>query len=82
MQQKPTDQNSNPPEKKKPRRARHFTDEFKSGAMPLLVEEGRTVTQVTKDLDLSVSVVNRLVRQSKVEQGNGPAGAITTSERD
>ena len=33
MQQKPAYKNSNPAEKKKPRRARHFTDEFKAGAL-------------------------------------------------
>lgn len=47
-----------------------------------MVEEGRTFTQAAKDLDLSVSVISRWVRQSKVEQGKGPVGAITTSDRD
>ena len=82
MQQKPADKNFNPPGKKKPRRARQFTDEFKAGAVRLGVEEGRTFTQVAKDLDLSVSVINRWVRQSKADVGKGAVGAVTTSERD
>ena len=82
MQQKPTETMSTPPEKKKPRRPRHFTDEFKAGAVRLVTEERRTYTQVAKDLDLSASVLIPWVQLSRAAAGKGPAGAVTPSERD
>lgn len=82
MQQKPPEKNSNPAEKKRPRRPRRFTDEFKAGAVRQVVEEGRAFTQVAKDLDLSTSVVVRWVQQSRADAGKGLAGTATTSERE
>jgi transposase-like protein len=32
-----------------------FTDEFKAGAVRLVLEEGKTVGQVARDLDLTAS---------------------------
>ncbi|WP_255443066.1 transposase [Corallococcus sp. Z5C101001] len=44
-------------EEKKPRRPRRsYTDEFKAGAVRLVVEEGKTGSQVARDLDLTLSV--------------------------
>lgn len=35
------------------RRRRSFTDEFKAGAIRLVLDEGKTVAQVARDLDLT-----------------------------
>lgn len=66
---------------KKPRRRRSFTDEFKAGAVALVLKEGRSVAGVAKDLDLTTSALERWVKQARVDAGEGPAEALTTSEK-
>jgi transposase len=39
--------------KQRPRRS--FTDEFKAGAVRLVLDEGKTVSQVGRDFDVSQS---------------------------
>ena len=68
--------------KKPGRQRRQFTDEFKSGAVRLVVEEGRSVTQVAKDLDLTASALGEWVKRAKADQGRGAVGVVTSSERD
>jgi transposase len=65
--------------KKRPRR-RH-SDEFRAGAVRLVVKEKRPVAQVARDLDVSASLVHLWVRQAKVDSGDGPEGALTTEEK-
>ena len=59
------------------RQRRQFTDEFKAGAVRLVVEEGRSVTQVAKDLDLTASALGEWVTRAKADQGRGPVGVVT-----
>ena len=68
--------------KKPGRQRRQFTDEFKAGAVRLVVEEGRSVTQVAKDLDLTASALGEWVKRAKADQGRGAVGVVTSSERD
>jgi transposase len=42
---------------KKRRQRRSFTDEFKAGAVRLVLGEGKTTAEVARDLDLHGSVV-------------------------
>lgn len=67
--------------KKRPRR-RH-TDEFRSGAVRLVLKERRPVAQVARDLDISASLLHLWVRQAKVDAGEGPelqqTGALSPS---
>ena len=37
---------------------------------------------MARDLDLTVSAVQRWVKQAEIDAGRGPAGATTTAERD
>jgi transposase len=68
---------------KKPRRAqRTFTPEFKAEAVRLVVEEGKTASQVARDLDLTHSCLCGWIRQAKVDGGKGPPGALTAAERE
>jgi transposase len=69
-------------QQKKPRVRRKFTDEFKASAVRLVVEEGRGIREVARDLDLVESALGNWVKQSKVDRGAGPAGAMTSSEKD
>jgi transposase len=42
---------------------RHFDDQFKQDAVRLITEGGKGVSQVARDLDLSVSVLQRWRRR-------------------
>jgi transposase len=64
----------------KPKRDRRsFTDEFKAGAVRLVLAEGKTVAQVARDLDLTASALSGWVRQACADQSNGRTG-LTTAE--
>ena len=64
------------------RKRRSFTDEFKAEAVRLVLNEGKTVSEVARDLDLTVSALRTWVNQAKVDRGHGPKGALTTEERE
>ena len=69
-------------ENKGRRRARRsFSDEFKAEAVRLVLEEGKTVPQVAKDLDLTVTAFRNWVERARADQGKGKPGALTTEER-
>ena len=67
--------------KKSQRKRRKFTLEFKSRAVTLVLNQGLSVAQAARDLDLAESVLHNWVRQHKVDSGKGPADALTTEER-
>jgi len=68
---------SNP---KKQRRS--FTDEFKAGAVKLVIDEGRPVAQVARDLDLTESSLHNWVNRARADRGKGKPGVLTTPERE
>ena len=65
------------------RRARRsFTDEFRAGAVALVIDEGRSINQVAKDLDLTPSTYRSWVEQARSDRGKGAKhGMLTTEER-
>jgi transposase len=66
---------------KSKRARRSFTDEFKAGAVRLVLDEGKTVAQVARDLDLTESALGGWVKQSRADRSNGKTG-LTTAERE
>ena len=66
----------------KRRTRRRFTDEFKAGAVELVLREGRTVGQVARDLDLTESSLRNWVKQAQVDSGKGARGSLTTAEQE
>ena len=62
------------------RSRRQFTDEFKAGAVRLVLEDGRTVAQVARDLDLTPSSLAGWVKQARADRTGGKTG-LTTEER-
>jgi transposase len=64
--------------KKKPRRK--HTDEYKKGAVGLVLDGGKTVIEVARSLGLSETVLFEWVRKAKVERARG-APALTEDER-
>ena len=59
---------------------RQFTDEFKAGAVRLVLDEGRTVAQVARELDLTPSALGGWVKQARADRSKGKTG-LTTEER-
>jgi len=69
--------------REKARRARRsFTDDFKAGAVRLVLEEGRSIPQVAKSLDLTESSLRGWVERARADQGKGRPGVLTTAERE
>ena len=74
---------ANMPQQRRPKRARRqFTDEFKAGAVRLVLEEGKTVAEVARDLDLTASALSQWVERARVDAGTGKAGSVTSDERE
>lgn len=67
-------------ERRSARVRRQFTDEFKAGAVRLVLEEGKKLAEVARDLDLTPSALSGWVRQARADSSGGKAG-ITTDER-
>ena len=63
------------------RKKRFFTPEFKVGAVKLVLDEGKTVAQVARDLDLVPSAFAKWVRQARVDRGQGRPDQLTTDEK-
>jgi transposase len=68
-------------EKKQRRQRRSFSPEFKAGAVKLVLEEGKSVSEVARDLDLTETAFRRWVEQAKTDKGRGKPGALTSEER-
>ena len=62
------------------RACRQFSDEFKAGAIRLVLEEGKTVGAVARELDLTPSALAQWVKQARADRTKGKAG-LTTEER-
>lgn len=75
-----TTENGSKRERKKQRSRRSFTPEFKEGAVRLVLDEGKTITQVARDLDLTPSALGGWVKQARADRSNGATG-LTTEER-
>lgn len=70
-----------PEESSKMRRARRsFTDEFRAGAVRLVLDEGKTIAQVARDLDLTESALRLWVVRERADRTGGKTG-LTTEER-
>jgi transposase len=67
---------------KKGRRARRqFSEEFKDGAVRLVLHEGKTVGAVARELDLTGSSLATWVNRARAEQTKGKSG-LMKEERD
>lgn len=62
------------------RKRRSFTDEFKAGAVGLVLDDGKTVAEVARDLDLTASALGMWVDRARADRTKGKTG-LTTEER-
>jgi transposase len=60
---------------------RTFSREFKAEAVKLAKDTGKGVSAVAKDLGLSESSLYLWAKQREIDAGQGPAGALTTAEK-
>ena len=68
--------------KKAGRRARRqFTNEFMAGAVRLVLDEGKRVGAVARELDLTPSSLGNWVRHAQADRTKGRTG-LTTAERE
>ncbi len=63
------------------RSRRSFTDEFKAGAVRLVLDEGKTIPKVARDLDLTESALRLWVERARADRSKGKTG-LTTAERE
>jgi transposase len=68
--------------KRERRRRRSFTPEYKAEVVALVRQGGKTVSEVSRNLELTESAVRQWIRQAEIDEGRGPAGALTTAERE
>jgi len=67
------------PPKRRPRR--QFDDEFKAQAVRLVLDDGKTIPTVARDLDLTESALRQWVERARADRTHGRTG-LTTAERE
>ena len=65
--------------KRRPRR--RFDDDFKAKAVRLVLDEGRSVGSVARDLDLTETALREWVKRARADRTQGKTG-LTTAERE
>ena len=63
------------------RSRRQFSEEFRAQAVRLVLEEGKSVGAVARELDLTASALRQWVERSRADRTKGTAG-LTTAERE
>jgi transposase len=63
------------------RQRRQYTPEQKADAVRMVRQVGN-LSQVARDLGLTVSVLHRWVQQADIDAGQGAQGALTSDERE
>ena len=58
------------------RARRQISEEFKAGAVRLVIEEGKTVGAVARELDLTASALGLWVRKAQAERTKGKSGLM------
>ena len=66
---------------KRRRSRRQFDDEFKTQAVRLVLDEGKSVGSVARDLDLTETALREWVNRARADRTQGKTG-LTTAERE
>ncbi len=64
------------------RKRRAYTKEFKAEPVRLVLEGGRSIPDVARDLELTESALRLWIHQAQVDAGRGQPGELTTAERE
>jgi transposase len=60
---------------------RSFTPEFRDGAVRMVLDQGKKITQVARDLGIPQSSLSKWVNQARADRSQGATG-LTTVERE
>jgi transposase-like protein len=60
---------------------RRFDEDFKAQAVRLVLDEGKSVGSVAKDLDLTETALREWVKRARADRTHGKTG-LTTAERE
>src|SRR5882762_965851 len=60
---------------------RQFDDDFKAQAVRLVLDEGKSVGSVARDLDLTETALREWVNRTRADRTHGKTG-LTTAERE
>ena len=66
---------------KRRRPRRQFDDDFKAQAVRLVLDEGKSVGSVARDLDLTETALREWVKRARADRSHGKTG-LTTVERE
>lgn len=61
---------------------KRFTKEFKAEIVKLVLHGGRSVPEVCREHGIGETSVYYWLKQARIDNGQGPAGALTTEERE
>lgn len=64
------------------RQRRKFSPEYKAEVVALIRTSGKSVGQVSRELDLTETAVRKWVDQDAIDSGHSASGALTTDERE
>jgi transposase len=67
--------------RKSRRPRRQFDDDFKAQAVRLVLDEGKSVGAVARDLDLTETALREWVKRARADRTHGRTG-LTTAERE
>lgn len=67
------------PQTRRPRR--QFTEEFRAQAVRLVLDEGKSIGAVARELDLTASALRLWVQRARADRTKGRTG-LTTAERE
>ncbi len=62
--------------------SKRYPAKFKRDAVELVLSSEKTVTEAARDLGVSAEGLRGWVKQAKTDRGQGPAGALTSGERE
>jgi transposase len=63
------------------RKRRTFSKEQKADAVRLVRVSGESISKIARELDLTENSLRNWVKQADIDEGKGPAGALTTEEK-
>ena len=69
-------------QKKQKRGRRQYTDDFRAGAVKLVLDEGKPPAEVARSLDGPPSVISRWLEQARADRGKSKRGTLTTDEKE
>jgi transposase len=64
------------------RKRRKFADEFKADAVRLVKHGGESVSEVARNLDLTVGALRDWVKLAALDEEDSPKAALNTAERE